>query len=88
MMIKPHIAAAGDRSNENVVKCKICKSNGFPHEAIDFRKVNSGRIKNDGSYEFERYEVLNYFNGSKHEHRHRRSVAAGGVASTTLGVAP
>lgn len=78
--MKLRTARAGDKPNENVVKCRICKSNGFPHEAIDFRKVNSGRIKNDGSYEFERYEVLDYFNGNPHIHR--RSGAAAGVESS------
>ena len=79
-MMKLHTARAGDRPNERVIFCNKCRNNGFPHEAIDFRKVNSGRIKNDGSYEFQRFEILNYFNGSKHEHR--RSSAAEGTAST------
>lgn len=77
--MKLFIAAAGDRNNEGIRFCYTCKANGFPHEAIDFRKVNAGRIKNDESYEFQRYELLNYFSGGKHEHR--RS-AAEGVAST------
>ncbi|MGC2428733.1 MAG: hypothetical protein WA421_16990 [Nitrososphaeraceae archaeon] len=78
-MMIPFIAGAGDRPNDKVVNCKICKSNGYPHEPIDFRKVNSGRIKNDGSYEFQRYEVLNYFSGGKHEHKHRQPLR--GVAT-------
>ena len=79
-MMKLFIAGAGDRSNEQVKFCHTSKNNGFPHEVIDFRKINSGRIKNDGSYEFQWYDVLNYLNGSKDEHR--RSSAAEGTAST------
>ena len=72
-MMKLHTVAAGDRPNERVIFCNKCKANGFAHEAIDFRKVNAGRIKNDGSYEFERYEVLNYFDGKPHiHHQHHR----------------
>jgi hypothetical protein len=64
-----HGAAAGDTSNERLKVCYICKANGFPHEAIEFRKINNGRIRNDGSFEYQKYEVLNYFTGRKHEHR-------------------
>lgn len=80
--IKAFIAVAGDRPNERVIFCNRCKANGFAHEAIDFRKVSSGRIKNDGSYEFERYEVLNYFSGGKHEHKHRLLPSRGVSEST------
>jgi hypothetical protein len=67
-----HGAAVGDKNNENLTTCWTCKKNGFPHEAIDFRKISSGRTRNDGTFEYQKYELLNYFTGRKHEHRQQQ----------------
>jgi hypothetical protein len=68
-----HGAAAGDTNNESLKVCYICKARGFPHEAIEFRVINSGRTKTDGTFEHQRYELTNYFTGRKHEHKTPRS---------------
>jgi hypothetical protein len=44
------IAAAGDKQNDKVARCKICNSNGFPHGPIDFQRIQ-GRMHADGTRE-------------------------------------
>ena len=66
------IAAAGDRNNDKITTCNICRQNGFPREAIEFQKVN-GRIRSDGTNEVKQWIVRNYFDGNTHEHKERRA---------------
>ena len=66
--MKLHIAAAGDKPNDKIVPCRICKFNGFPHEPISFSKVN-GRVLSDGTNEVKKWIVKDYFSGNIHEHK-------------------
>ncbi len=61
---------AGDPSNDRITTCNICRNNGFPHEAIEFEKVN-GRVLSDGTHEVASWKLRDYFTGRKHEHRQK-----------------
>ncbi|MGA7899607.1 MAG: hypothetical protein WA395_05645 [Nitrososphaeraceae archaeon] len=61
-------AAAGDLANEKVKICRICKDNGWPHEAITFERV-LGRVLSDGHNETKGWIVRDYFTGQIHLHR-------------------
>ena len=64
----------GSRSLENnrIRSCKVCATNGFPHEAIIFQKVE-GRVLSDGTNETKKWLVLDYFQPCRlHKHKHRK----------------
>jgi hypothetical protein len=63
-----HIAAAGDKDNDKVRHCYTCKKNGYPHEAIEFVKIQ-GRILNDGTNEVGGWKLKDYFTGRPHQHK-------------------
>ena len=71
LIIKSRVAAAGDRNNDKIITCNICRNNGFPREAIDFQKV-SGRVLSDGTNEVKGWVIRDYFSGNKHVHKQRR----------------
>jgi hypothetical protein len=64
-------AAAGDKSNDDVTRCRICASNGWPHEPIDFEKI-PGRMLADGTLETADWKLKNYYSGEPHEHKQWR----------------
>jgi hypothetical protein len=64
--------ASGDLHNDEVRFCYTCRNRGWPHEAIEFEKIN-GRLRNDGSYEALGWRLRNYFDGREHQHKQRRS---------------
>jgi hypothetical protein len=74
-------AAAGDLNNDKITCCKICRSNGWPHEPIQFEKV-PGRVLSDGTNEVARWHVKNYYDGRPHSHRRIQAVGEEGGGST------
>lgn len=66
-------AAAGDKNNDQVTRCKICSSNGFPHEPVKFSKVE-GRILSDGTKEVLGYELIDYITDTPHQHKSQQIV--------------
>jgi hypothetical protein len=60
--------ASGTVDNDKLPLCRICASNGFPHEPLRFEKVN-GRIRSDGTNEVKEWVLRNYFTGHNHVHR-------------------
>lgn len=69
--IIPRIAAVGDKNNERITNCRICRENGFPHEPIDFEKI-PGRMLSDGTRETAGWRLKNYYNGEPHQHKQVR----------------
>lgn len=69
--IIPCIAAAGDKSNDNVRFCYVCRDRGYSHEAIDFQKI-LGRIFGDGTRETAGWILKDYSTGNKHVYKQRR----------------
>jgi hypothetical protein len=61
-------AGVGDKNNDDVTRCEICVSKGFPNEPILFEKV-PGRILTDGTNETKSYRVLDYVTNEEHEHK-------------------
>jgi hypothetical protein len=61
-------AAAGDKNNDDVTRCRVCTSRGFPSEPILFEKI-PGRVLSDGTNEVKRYHVINYTDNSPHKHK-------------------
>jgi hypothetical protein len=49
------------RDDDKIICCKICRSNGFPHEPIIFSKVK-------------RWIFHEYITGNVHAHKERRAV--------------
>lgn len=63
---------AGSIDNNKIKICKICATNGFPHEAIIFQKVK-GRILSDGTNEIRKWRIVDYFQPWRlHKHEQRR----------------
>src|SRR5215212_8122183 len=61
-------AAAGGKNNNDITTCRVCASNGWPHEPIDFGKVN-GKIRGYGTYEAAYWKLKDYYAGEPHEHK-------------------
>jgi hypothetical protein len=64
------VAAAGDKSNHEVEKCRVCARNGWPHESIDFQRI-PGRMLADGRCETIGWQIRNYYDGNEHRHKER-----------------
>jgi hypothetical protein len=64
-------AAAGDKNNDEVTRCSICASNGWPREPIDFEKI-PGRMLADGTRETAGWRLKNYYTGQPHHHKQGR----------------
>jgi hypothetical protein len=65
------VAAAGDKSNDKVRFCYVCRDRGYPHEAVDFQKI-PGRMLGDGKRETVGWIVKDYITGNMHVHKQRR----------------
>jgi hypothetical protein len=74
-----NIVGAGSTSNDSLTFCNICATNGFPHEAIRFIKVDEIKeiVPFDGIVckvvRRPKYFVYNHFEGGRHYHKCRRS---------------
>jgi hypothetical protein len=68
---------AGSTSNDSLTFCNICATNGFPHEAIRFIKVDEIKeiVPFDGIVckvvRRPKYFVYNHFEGGRHYHKYR-----------------
>jgi hypothetical protein len=61
---------AGSLDNEKIILCKICTSNGYPHEPIIFRKVV-----------IEKWFPFEYFKPwQKHQHKIKTTSVHGDIA--------
>jgi hypothetical protein len=67
-------AASRDLNNWQLTNCRICRSNGWPHEAITFSKVN-GRVLSNGTNEVKKWIIRDYFTDNIHEHKQQRGAA-------------
>jgi hypothetical protein len=65
------VAAAGDKSNDKVRFCYVCRDSGYPHEAIDFQKI-PGRMLGNGTHETAGWILKDYTTGNRHVHKQRR----------------
>lgn len=78
-----NIVGAGSISNDSLTFCNICATNGFPHEAIRFIKVDEIKeiVPFDGIVckvvRRPKYFVYNHFEGGRHYHKSRRSSGMG-----------
>ncbi|MGH9926593.1 MAG: hypothetical protein ACRD5B_14575 [Nitrososphaeraceae archaeon] len=54
----PQRIGPGSLPNDKVPMCRICASQGFPHESVVSRKMSDGIRR-----------ILNYNNGKVHQHR-------------------
>jgi len=70
-------AAVGDKNNDDVACCKICASNGWPHESIKFSKIY-GRVLSDGRREILGYRPINYVTYTPHQHKEAKQQQAEG----------
>jgi hypothetical protein len=65
---KLSVPAKDDKNNDQVTNCRICASNGWPHEPIDFQQIQ-GRMLSDGTRETVGWKLKNYYTGQQHKHK-------------------